>query len=124
MNLLSRLAFLLLSLFIVTNSWAQAGINGHVIDKKTKEPLIGATVLLESTKQAVKTDINGEFHYKNLKPGIYNLTVTFVSYSTQKIKVTMGAGNPIDITIEMDDAGLELKGVEVVAHRRTDTELS
>ena len=124
MNLLSRLAFLLLSLFIVTNSWAQAGINGHVIDKKTKEPLIGATVLLESTKQAVKTDINGEFHYKNLKPGIYNLTVTFVSYSTQKVKVTMGAGNPIDITIEMDDAGLELKGVEVVARRRTDTELS
>lgn len=119
-----RQLFVVLALLAVNGLMAQTGITGRVTDKKTKEPLIGATVVVDQTKQTVKTDIDGNFTLKNVAAGKYMLNVSYVSYSTQKVAVEVVRDKTTQINVELDDAALQLKSVEVVARRRTDTELS
>jgi Ca-activated chloride channel homolog len=62
-----------------------AVISGKVSDKETNEPLIGANVLVVGTNYGAATDTKGFFKIKNLKPGKYDIRVSFVGYSTKTI---------------------------------------
>lgn len=104
---------------------AQTVIQGRVLDKKSKEPLTGATILVEGSKKAASADIDGNFKLENLIPGKYTLVVSYVSYTTQRIpNVVVEKSKPLTLNVELEDAALQLKSVQVVAQRRTDTELS
>lgn len=104
---------------------AQSSITGKILDKKSKEPLVGATVLIENTKMGTTTNIDGNFQIKNLSPGEYTLKISYVSYQTQELnKIKVKNGIPTVLTIEMEEAELVLQSVQVVAQPRTDTELS
>lgn len=103
----------------------QTVIQGRILDKKSKEPLTGATILVEGSKKAASADIDGNFKLENLIPGKYTLVVSYVSYTTQRIPNVVVEKSKIGIlNIELEDAALQLKSVQVVAQRRTDTELS
>ncbi len=60
-------------------------ISGVVVDKKDKQPLVGATVELEGENKALPTDLNGRFTIKGLKKKAYTLEVRYISYQTQRI---------------------------------------
>lgn len=103
---------------------AQQCVKGRVLDKKTNEALIGATIQVEGTTKATSVDIDGNF-LLNLPVGKYNLVASYVSYQSQKIdNVTIKSNNATTLDILMEEASLMLKSVEIVAQRRTDTELS
>lgn len=76
-----------IAIILLINSFvfAQTVIKGKVLDSETKEPLLGAAVLVKSTGQGTITNMNGEFNlnYSGSYPVI--LTVRFVSYATQEI---------------------------------------
>lgn len=104
---------------------AQTVIQGRILDKKSKEPLTGATILVEGSKKAASADIDGNFKLENLIPGKYTLVISYVSYTTQRIpNIVVEKARPLILNVEMEDAALQLKSVQVVAQRRTDTELS
>ena len=67
-------------------SWLAAGttgkIVGTVIDQSTKEPLIGADVLLVGTSVGSMTDANGNFMIINVPPGIYSVRVSMIGFKT------------------------------------------
>lgn len=75
--------FLCLTFTIFTNfTFAQTGkIAGKVFDSKTGEVLIGVKVTVEGTITATSSDYEGKFSLSNLKPGTYNLLVSYVGYS-------------------------------------------
>lgn len=86
--------------------WAQQ-LKGIVIDKKSKETLIGAVITAmpsNGSKAAVEkdgikamTDIDGNFVLQNLKDGTYTLYIKYVGYKTQKIDgVQVKDGKRID----------------------------
>ena len=59
--------FLIFILFIGINAYSQTGsIQGVVIDKKTKETIIGANVVIAGTTIGKSTDLNGKFSIENL----------------------------------------------------------
>ncbi len=60
-------------------------VNG-VVEDSTGEPMIGATVLLDGSKDGVATDIDGRFTIKNVKPNA-TLTVSYIGYKTEKVSV-------------------------------------
>lgn len=121
----SRFACTFLAVSTSIILFAQNSIEGRITDKRMKEPLTGATILIESTKKGTTADIDGNYKFKDLAPGKYTLVVSYVSYNTQRIPdVKVEAGNTTSLNIELDDAALQLQSVEVVARRRTDTELS
>ncbi len=69
--------------------YGQSVITGRVLDGETSEPLIGATVLISSSK-GTTTNLNGEFRLVNVADGSYTLTVTYIGYEGYK--------NPIEVS--------------------------
>jgi len=122
--LFRSLIALLFIISFLTSTFAQTFIRGSVIDKKFREPLTGAAILVEGTSTGTTADIDGNFEIR-IAPGRYNLVVSYVSYNTQKLQnIVVEAGKPTIINIEMEEASLELQSVQVVATAKTDTDLS
>jgi len=127
-QIISIITFLTLLFFIVSGSlYAQKGsLKGVVTDKKTNETIIGASVLIVGTQTGVTTNVNGEFLIPGLKPGIYSLQISFISYKTKVInKITISADKVIDLgRIEMEEEAQAIQGVTIQERRKTDSELS
>lgn len=60
------------------------GIRGRITDAATGEPLIGATVLLLGTTQGTVTDVEGNFLFNNLAPGIYTIEINYIGYVSRR----------------------------------------
>ncbi|MET3979288.1 TonB-dependent receptor [Mucilaginibacter sp. UYP25] len=77
-------------------------ISGKVIDQKTSETLIGATVNIEGTTKAAATDVDGHYVLSGLAPGKYVVLVRYIGYQNKTIsdvEVKQGANTPLDITV-------------------------
>jgi len=87
-------------------------VTGRIVDAD-KQSLPGASVVIESLHQGVTSDINGYYTFPYLKPGTYNIKVSYVGYQpkTFKLVVTSNKAKVLNVTLE---DGAELKGVDVV----------
>lgn len=107
-------------------AFAQSGsIGGQVVDVKTNEAIIGANVVIQGTTVGASTDLDGNFVIANLKPGTYNLSVTYVAYKNQLIAdvvVQSGKKTTLQVTLVEDIA--ELNEVVVTAKRDIATDYS
>ena len=56
-----HLLFLLACLFLMTGTVMAKIVKGRVIDSSDKEPIVGASIFVKSTKQGTITDIEGHF---------------------------------------------------------------
>ena len=65
-----------------------APLRGRVIDCTTREPLIGATILLSGTTRGTTSDASGEFQLE-LPRGEHRLEISYVSYLPQQLAVLM-----------------------------------
>ncbi len=91
-------AFLLLFMAVMAHA-QEITVQGTVISRADDEPLIGATVQCEVTKQGVATDIDGGFSLT--VPDGSVLKISYVGYQTVEVKAEP------QMTIYMDeDAGL------------------
>ncbi|MCK4385880.1 MAG: TonB-dependent receptor, partial [candidate division Zixibacteria bacterium] len=59
-------------------------LSGKVISYETKEPLPGATIIIPGTDFKTATDQNGEFIFKNIKAGTYQVKVSLIGYLSSK----------------------------------------
>lgn len=97
-----------------------AAIRGTVVDKETKEPLIGAAVQVGGTTTGTITDIDGRFELAGLRNGKHTLIVSYVSYRTLTIDVTVNGMT--DLTLELQTDAQQLGEVTVTAAARRNTE--
>lgn len=97
-----------------------AALRGVVTDKITKEPLIGAAVQLSGTTTGAITDIDGNFELAGLRNGKYQLIISYISYRTQTIEVTVNGLSEIKVELESDNQ--QLGEVVVVAEAKKNTE--
>lgn len=76
-------------LFFWTTSYTQNGfiVSGKVLDSVTQQPLFGASVFCQNTTQGTSTSMEGGFTLR-LRPGGYDLVVTYTGYQSQTIRVT------------------------------------
>lgn len=114
----------LLTLSLPVGAWAQ-DIRGMVVDSKTQEPLVGATVQVKGTSLGVATDIDGKFHFEGLdKSKSYTLVIQYVSYKTKNIDGVRakadGAEDDLRITLAADEQ--QLGDVTVTAVKRLNTD--
>jgi hypothetical protein len=59
---------------------ASGKIRGQIIDDKTKEALVGASVVIVGTNYGAVTDVEGNFIILNVPPGTYSLRASFIGY--------------------------------------------
>ncbi len=71
--------------------FAQTLIGGKVTDQNG-QPLPGANVVLLQTGQGDAADVEGNYAVKNVKPGVYEITATFLGYRTETRKTEVKSG--------------------------------
>ncbi len=94
-------AFLLSTFMLMTLSvlGQKATITGKVVDGKTSESLIGATVLL-SNGEGTTSDFDGSYSLQ-VVPGEYELTVGYLGFESYKEKIILKAGQVKTINVEL-----------------------
>lgn len=72
-----------------TNNAATVALTGTVYDFSSEELLAGVEVIIEGTDMKTYTDFDGQFTFKNIKPGEYKLVTNYISYNrgAETIKV-------------------------------------
>lgn len=123
-KILFRLIFVFALLLGAITIKAQTGsICGTIVDKALNEPLIGASVAIEGTSIGSIADIDGYYRIDNLKPGTYNIEVSYISYSNRKIaNLKVVARQETVVNVEMEESQLQLQNITVVAQRKLGTE--
>jgi hypothetical protein len=113
-----RFAFyLLLSLVLPSLAMAQGGtITGKVMSTDLQSPLANASVFLSNATYGTSTANDGTFTLQNVKPGQYELVVSYVGYDSYKATVMVGAA-PVKLNIEMHLKSYGLGEVDITSHK-------
>jgi len=125
-NFKSFFLYFILTLSFTSFSFAQKGtIQGVVIDKMRNETLVGASVFIPGTTTGTITDFDGNFTLANLTPGIYNIQVSFISYTSVVIEnIKVEANRASTIKVELEEVSTALEAVVIAAVRKTNTDVS
>lgn len=121
---LSKLSVLLFFLAFPVYAYNQTGtIKGRILDAKTNEPLIGASVLVEGTTNGAAADLDGNYVIRNVGAGTYTLIASYIAYQNEiRTGIVVGGNNEItvDFLLNLDD--ISLQEVEVVARTNRESE--
>lgn len=111
--------FTFLALFLcVGAAFAQkATLKGKMVDGKSKEALIGATVFLvvqgENTVGAV-SDFDGNYEMAEIPAGTYKVVASYVGYASDTSEMTFTDGQALTKDFELGEEVTVLQGVLVV----------
>lgn len=81
---------------------SSANISGVVIDQNSGEILAGVAVKVEGTDIVCYSDLDGKFNIDNLKPGSYNLVLSYISYNKSFVEnVTVDGGDHRELKVHL-----------------------
>ena len=117
------LGFLLL--LMNTLAFGQQGtLTGKVTDKKTREGVIGATVLVTGTTNAAPVDVEGNYSLP-LDAGTYDITMTYVGYKPLAFPgIVIKSGQKTTLDGTMEESATSLTEVTVTGVKQTGTEVA
>lgn len=120
------LLFLLAAMHLFALDGEKGGITGRVIDKITKQPLPGVTVMVLGTKYGAITGLEGKFVINNLPEDVYKLSASMVGY-VQHIQtdVRVIRNKTIDLPdIDLIETSVQLDSAVVSAGKFTTDDFS
>lgn len=105
-----------------------AGVNatlrGRVVDDKTGEALVGATIQCVQTGRTFLTDNDGKFSISSLAPRVYTITASYLGYKKSSVSVNPAkADTMVVIRMEENEAVLGVATVTGEAKRNTENAL-
>jgi outer membrane receptor protein involved in Fe transport len=93
-------------------------IAGRIIDAETKEPLIGANVVVQGLPIGATTDVDGFYTINNIPPGAYSVVASMLSYRrTTMTDVVIKIDLTTRVDIKMSSEALQGQEVIVRAER-------
>ena len=94
-------------LMMMTGLFAQS-ISGVVGGEK---PLQGANVVVVGTELGSVSNGEGSYLIKDVPAGTYDVTASFIGYSSQTISVVVGEGDAVaDFTLKVDAVSMCIRG--------------
>ncbi len=92
-----------------TNKVETGTISGKLLDTRTGEPLIGATVMVEGTQLGAQSDLDGSYRIRLVPTGIVTLLVRAIGYAPMTITdVSVGAGQVSTVNISLTSEVVDL----------------
>lgn len=91
----------LLMLVVCQTLFAQTFVAKGVVTDSQREPLIGAYVKVENTKDGTVTDVNGNFSLKCNKDA--TIEISYIGYVTQKLKASADMNVMLENDVKMLD---------------------
>ncbi len=94
-------------------------ISGRIIDKETKEPLIGVNVVVKGTTLGATTDADGYYVILHVPPGNQTIIASMVGYSTVTVSdIEVRIDQTSNVDIEMVSEAVELGTITITAERK------
>ncbi|MBL4755816.1 MAG: TonB-dependent receptor [Flavobacteriales bacterium] len=109
-----------MSLLIVSSvALAATGdVEGKILDKITKEPVPGATVIWlgadEKILKGTVTDIDGHFQLVDMETGEQQLLVRYLGFASKTITISVSPEGNADLSIELENSMLDLSAIEIL----------
>jgi len=94
-----------------------ANINGHVINKSSKEHIPYINISIKGTTIGTATDATGHYYLRNLPVGEFSIVVSGVGYKTIERKVILAIGKSIEVNFEIEEDQIQLESIVVSANR-------
>ena len=88
-------------------------VRGMVIGSDDKEPVIGASVVIEGTNKGVATNIDGQFALK--LPPETSLVISYIGYKTKKVHVSSLLHSDNNVIVLEEDREAMLDGIVTTA---------
>lgn len=109
--------------FIITISsfgaFSQANtgsLSGYVVDGKTEEVLIGATVRLVGTELGAITDVNGFYTIVNIPAQTYSVETSFIGFVSEvRYNIVVRSGGTPDLNFQLKEEINQLEDIVITA---------
>ena len=92
-------------------------VRGMVIGSDDKEPVIGASVVIEGTNKGVATNVDGHFALK--LPPDTSLVISYIGYKTKKVHVSSLLHSDNNVIVLEEDREAMLDGIVAIATQPT-----
>ncbi|MBW4775940.1 carboxypeptidase-like regulatory domain-containing protein [Prevotella histicola] len=92
-------------------------VRGMVIGSDDKEPVIGASVVIDGTNKGVATNIDGQFALK--LPPDTSLVISYIGYKTKKVHVSSLLHSDNNVIVLEEDRDAMLDGIVAIATQPT-----
>ena len=92
-------------------------VRGMVIGSDDKEPVIGASIVIDGTKKGDVTNIDGQFALK--LPPDTSLVISYIGYKTKKVHVSSLLHSDNNVIVLEEDREAMLDGIVTIATRPT-----
>lgn len=123
----TKLISILILCMLTTAAVAQrATLTGKVTDVETGDALPGANVLVTSggVQTGAATNTDGQFRVRNIIPGSYKVTVSYIGYETSvTADVELVGGETKNLDIQLKPTGIEINPISITASRRAEKTL-
>jgi iron complex outermembrane receptor protein len=113
---MKTLSGILLSLLFPFIVFAQYHIEGTVVDKQSRELLVGASIIIKNTQIGTQTDEQGFFKLSQLNSGHYTIRVSYLGYFTLEQKLDLTKGNT-NVKLELSPAPIVKDEVVIQASK-------
>ncbi|MCI1186782.1 TonB-dependent receptor [Hymenobacter sp. DH14] len=100
----TRLLLLAAIVLLSVPAWAQFTATGTVLDQQSRQPLVGAVVIVPGQTTSVATDAEGRFSL-SAPTEFRAVRVQLLGYRPQEVALK-AAGTPLNITLEPSNTGL------------------
>ena len=119
MQSFKTIVLLILASFAGNYLYAQGIIKGQVVQASNNEPLPFANVVIEQLKVGATTDVDGNFVIQNIKPGLYNVTASFIGYQNKtEFEVQVTNNRPVTLNFSLREESTSLSEVTVNAQNK------
>ena len=88
-------------------------VRGMVIGSDDKEPVIGASVVIDGTNKGVATNVDGQFALK--VPPDTSLVISYIGYKTKKVHVSSLLHSDNNVIVFEEDREAMLDGIVAIA---------
>jgi hypothetical protein len=93
-------------------------IAGTVREKNTRQPLVGANIILEGTRLGAMIDANGDYFILNVPPGTYRLTGSLMGFTkVTQTDVRVRIDQTTTVNFVLDEETIQAEGVTITAER-------
>lgn len=97
---------------------ANGRITGVIIDAKTKESLVGVTVIIVGTYKGAVTDLEGKYAIEDIKIGDYTIKINYLGYAERIYNgIRIKNGETITLNIALTEVSQTLDAVEVIGEK-------
>jgi TonB-linked SusC/RagA family outer membrane protein len=101
----------------VAKAWAQQpGTIAGRITAENGQPLVGAQITVEGTREGALSDAQGRYQFPRVAPGAVVLRVTLLGYASATQTVTVAAGGMATADFSLRVQAIELEGIVAVGY--------